>query len=95
MGENGPGTLTTVDNTSYSIAGDVFMVGSLDLKFDGTATVTIPYNATLRPQASEVKIFYYTGSSWEDVTTSPPADGHVVTGSLSSLGPVVGETKSQ
>jgi hypothetical protein len=95
MGENGRGTLTTVDNTPYSIAGDVFMVGPLDSKFDGTATVTIPYNATLAPQASEVKIFHYTGSSWEDVTTSPPADGHVVTGSLSSLGPVVAATKSQ
>jgi hypothetical protein len=95
MGENGQGTLTTVDNTPYSIAGDVFMVGPLDSKFDGTATVTIPYNATLAPQASEVKIFHYTGSSWEDVTTSPPADGHVVTGSLSSLGPVVAATKSQ
>ena len=95
MGENGRGTLTTVDKTPYSIAGDVFMVGPLDSKFDGTATVTIPYNATLAPQASEVKIFHYTGSSWEDVTTSPPADGHVVTGSLSSLGPVVAATKSQ
>ena len=95
MGENGQGTLTTVDNTPYSIAGDVFMVGPLDSKFDGTATVTIPYNATLAPQASEVKIFHYTGSSWEDVTTSPPADGHVVTGSISSLGPVVAAIKSQ
>ena len=38
MGENGRGTLTTVDNTPYSIAGDVFMVGPLDSKFDGTAT---------------------------------------------------------
>ena len=64
------------------------MVGPLDSKFDGTATITIPYNATLAPQASEVKILHSTGSSWEDVTTSPPADGHVVTGSLSSLGPV-------
>ena len=95
MGENGQGTLTTVDNTPYSIAGDVFMVGPLDSKFDGTATITIPYNATLAPQASEVKILHSTGSSWEDVTTSPPADGHVVTGSLSSLGPVVAAIKSQ
>ena len=71
------------------------MVGPLDSKFDGTATVTIPYNATLAPQASEVKIFHYTGSSWEDVTTSPPADGHVVTGSLRSWGPVVAPIKSQ
>ena len=62
-GINGRGTLTTVDKTPYSISGDVFMVGPLDSKFDGTATVTIPYNATLAPQASEVKIFHYTGSS--------------------------------
>ena len=95
MGENGQGTLTTVDNTRYSIAGNVFMVGPLDSKFDGTATITIPYNATLAPQASEVKILHSTGSSWEDVTTSPPADGHVVTGSFSSLGPVVAAIKSQ
>jgi hypothetical protein len=95
MAENGQGTLMTVDNTPYSIAGNVFMVGPLDSKFDGTATITIPYNATLAPQASEVKILHSTGSSWEDVTTSPPADGHVVTGSLSSLGPVVAAIKSQ
>ena len=47
MGENGQGTLMTVDNTPYSIAGNVFMVGPLDSKFDGTATITIPYNATI------------------------------------------------
>ena len=64
------------------------MVGPLDSKFDGTATITIPYNATLAPQASEVKVLHYTGTSWEDATSTPPADGHVVTGSLSSLGPV-------
>jgi hypothetical protein len=95
MGENGTGTLTTVDNTRYSIAGNVFMVGPLDSKFDGTATITIPYNATLATQASEVKVLHYTGTSWEDATSTPPADGHVVTGSLSSLGPVVAATKSQ
>ena len=47
MGGNGQGTLTTVDNTPTKYAGDVFIVGPLDSKFDGTATVTIPYNATL------------------------------------------------
>ena len=32
----------------------------------------------------DVKLLHYTGSTWEDVTTFPPANGHLVTGSLST-----------
>jgi hypothetical protein len=31
----------------------------------------------------------FSGNGWEDVTTNPPTDGHVVTGSLNGLGPSV------
>ena len=75
----------TLDNTSYSLAGTVFVIGPTDSEFKGTAMVTIPYNATLAPQASEVRMLQFSGTAWEDVTSKPPADGKVVTGSLSRL----------
>ena len=45
--------------------------------------------------SQDVNLLHYTGSIWEDVTTFPLANGHLVTGSLSTaLGPVVAAVKS-
>lgn len=44
----------------------------------------------------DVKLLHYTGSTWEDVTTFQPANGHFVTGSLSTtLGLVIAAVKSE
>ncbi len=91
---NEEGILMTLDNTPYRLAGNVFIIGPTDSEFRGTVTVTLPYNASLVPQQSDVRMLHYTGSGWEDVTTSPPADGKVVTGSLSGLGLVAPAVKS-
>ncbi len=91
---NEEGLLMTLDNTPYRLAGTVFIIGPTDSEFRGTVTVTLPYNASLAPQQSDVRMLHYTGSGWEDVTTSPPADGKVVTGSLSGLGLVAPAVKS-
>jgi hypothetical protein len=91
---NEEGILMTLDNTPYRLAGTVFIIGPTDSEFRGTVTVTLPYNASMAPQQSDVRMLHYTGSGWEDVTTSPPADGKVVTGSLSSLGLVAPAVKS-
>src|SRR6476661_3338381 len=93
-----PGKLMALDNTPYIPVGTVFIIAPTDARFNGTITVVIPYNMTLAGQQAgqDVKILHYTGSTWEDVTTFPPANGHLVTGSLSTtLGPVVAAVKSE
>jgi hypothetical protein len=93
-----PGKLMALDNTLYIPVGTVFIIAPTDARFNGTITVVIPYNMTLSGQQAgqDVKLLHYTGSTWEDVTTFPPANGHLVTGSLSTtLGPVVAAVKSE
>jgi len=93
-----PGKLMALDNTLYIPVGTVFIIAPTDARFNGTITVIIPYNMTLAGQQAgqDVKLLHYTGSTWEDVTTFPPANGHLVTGSLSTtLGPVVAAVKSE
>ncbi|MGA7142415.1 MAG: hypothetical protein WBX29_10455 [Nitrososphaeraceae archaeon] len=93
-----PGKLMALDNTLYIPVGTVFIIAPTDARFNGTITVVIPYNMTLAGQQAgqDVKLLHYTGSTWEDVTTFPPANGHLVTGSLSTtLGPVVAAVKSE
>ena len=81
-----PGKLMALDNTLYIPVGTVFIIAPTDARFNGTITVVIPYNMTLAGQQAgqDVKLLHYTGSTWEDVTTFPPANGHLVTGSLST-----------
>jgi hypothetical protein len=93
-----PGKLMALDNTLYIPVGTVFIIAPTDARFNGTITVVIPYNMTFESQQTgqDVKLLHYTGSTWEDVTTFPPANGHLVTGSLSTtLGPVVAAVKSE
>ena len=88
--------LTASDNTPYDVVGPVFNIGPFDAKVNGTVTVTIPYNSTLAPEGGDsVRMLQFVGNAWEDVTTNPPADGYVVTGSLNGLGPVVAAIKSK
>jgi len=92
-----PGKLMALDNTLYIPVSTVFIIAPPDARFNGTITVAIPYNMTLASQqtSQDVKLLHYSGSTWEDVTTFPPANGHIVTGSLSTaLGPVVAAVKS-
>jgi hypothetical protein len=93
-----PGKLMALDNTLYIPVSTVFIIAPTDARFNGTITVVIPYNMTLAGQQAgqDVKLLHYTGSTWEDVTTFPPANDHLVTGSLSTtLGPVVAAVKSE
>lgn len=93
-----PGKLMALRNTPYVPVGTVFIIAPTDARFNGTITVVVPYNMTLASQhtGQDVKLLHYTGSTWEDVTTLPPANGHLVTGSLSTtLGPVVAAVKSE
>jgi hypothetical protein len=88
--------LFTLNNTKYDIVGPVLNISPADLKLNGAVTVTVPYNSTMVPAAGDnVRLLEYTGSAWEDVTTKPPADGKVVTGSLNTLGPLVAAVKAQ
>lgn len=88
-----PGKLMALDNTPYIPVGTVFIIAPTDARFN-----VIPYNMILAGQQAgqDVKLLHYTGSTWEDVTTFPPVNGHLVTGSLSTtLGPVVAAVKSE
>ena len=88
--------LTTLNDTRYSVIGTVFNIGPADIRLNGTLTVSIPYNASLvRDEGSQVRMLHFTGTAWEDVTTLPPANGHSVTGTLISLGPVVAAARSK
>jgi hypothetical protein len=89
----GPAKVTSVDNTPYSLAGSVFVIGPTDTEFNGTITVSVPFKDALVPPGSEVKLLHYTGSGWEDVTTQ--GDPDTATGSLSSLGAVAPALKLQ
>ena len=80
----------TLNKTRYNIVGPILNISPADLKFTGALTLVIPYNSTLAPESGEnIRMLEYTGSIWDDVTIKPPANGHIVTGSLTSLGPVV------
>jgi hypothetical protein len=94
--EGDRGTIATSDNTKYGLVGTVFKIGPSDARFDETITVKIPYDSVLAgdKKAGEIRILQYSGSDWEDVTVLPEADGHSVTGSISSLGPVVAAVKA-
>ncbi len=88
-------TLMSLNGTRYSLVGTIFNIGPNDVRFNETVTVNIPYNSSLiTEESSLVRMFQYTGSTWEDVTTSPPANGHSVSGSISTVGPVVAAVKS-
>lgn len=92
---DGQGTLLTSNNTKFASVGTIFKIGPADARFNDTITVTIPYDAALvGPGDSEVRMLQYTGSAWQDVTTSPPANGRTVTGSITMLGPVVAAIRS-
>jgi hypothetical protein len=87
--------LTTLNKTSYSVVGTVFNIGPTDIRLNGTLTVSIPYHASLVTGAgSQVRMLHFTGTAWEDVTTLPPANGHSVTGTITSPGSVVAAVKS-
>jgi hypothetical protein len=87
--------LRTLNNERYRVVGTVFNIGPSDIKLNDTLIVKIPYNSVLAPQGGDsVRMFHYTGTFWEDVTSLPGADGHLVTGRVSSLGPVVAATRA-
>lgn len=92
---NGAAAVLTLNKTRYNLVGPILSISPVDLKLAGSVTVVIPYNSTIAPDSGEdIRILGYTGSSWVDMTTKPPANGHTVTGSLTSLGPVVAAVKS-
>ena len=67
-------------------------ISSLTLGTNSTIDVTIPYDPDLLPKGfkeSNLKVFHWTGTGWEDVTVSVDTAHNTVTARLSSLSPVV------
>jgi hypothetical protein len=69
-------------------------ISALTLGSGAAINVTIPYDPTLLPAGvseSNVKFFHWNGSTWEDKTMANGVDtnAHTVTGTLTSLSPVV------
>ena len=92
---NEPGIIITSNNTKFKSVGTVFMIVPTDARFNDTITVTVPYDTELAgPGDTEIRMLQYTGSEWQDVTTSPPANGRTVTGNIDVLGPVVAAVRT-
>ena len=93
--QKGAAAVLTLNKTRYNLVGPILSISPVDVKLAGSVTVVIPYNSTIAPNSGEdIRMLGYTGSSWVDMTIKPPANGHTVTGSLTSLGPVVAAVKS-
>lgn len=87
--------LTTLNKTRYSVIGTIFNIGPADIRLNGTITVSIPYHASLvTVEGSQIRMLHFTGTAWEDITTLPPANGHSVTGTLISPGPIVAAARA-
>lgn len=81
-------------SSTASTAGDVYEIdiSAITMGPDGEIIVTVPYDVSLLPSGldeSDVRLFHWTGSEWEDVTISVDTSNDTVTGSLQSLSPVV------
>jgi hypothetical protein len=88
-------SVSTVDKLEYASAGKLFNIAGSGASFTGPVTVTIPYDQILLDEKSSaspqsnVKLLHYTGTAWEDVTTSVNPSTHTVTGQITSLSPVI------
>jgi hypothetical protein len=91
------GVVSTSNNTNFNLVGTIFNIGPSDARFNETVTVSIPYDskAAAGREGNEIRILQHSGRGWEDVTILPEADGQRVTGSISSLGPVVAAINSE
>jgi hypothetical protein len=84
-----------VDGTTYSTARNVFDIDTSSIDFDGLATVTIPYDEGIANSFSipeqNVKFLHYDAvlNSWRDSTSGINESENTVSGTLSSLSPVV------
>lgn len=81
-------------SSSVTTSGTVFEIdiSALTLGSGATVEVTIPYDPSLVPKKlneSNIKVFHWTGTEWEDVTVSVDTVNKTVTARLSSLSPVV------
>lgn len=84
-----------LDDMTYSTAGKVFDIDDSFVNYDGSVIVTIPYDEDIveafsQPE-TDVRFIHYNESSdtWEDMTSGVDVDSNTVTGTLTSLSPVV------
>jgi hypothetical protein len=79
--------------STVTTAGDVFEIDISGLdSVSGTIEITIPYDESLIPSGvaeSSLRLYHWTGTVWEDVTTSVDTVNNTITGQVSSLSPVV------
>jgi hypothetical protein len=83
-----------IENATYSIIGTPLKIGPPSVKFDGTLTISIPYNPSLANESDKVRLLFSDGGNWEDLTSGVNSLKHYVVGDLESLGTVIVATKS-
>jgi hypothetical protein len=84
-----------IGNSTYSMIGTPLQIGSPSVEFEGTLTVSVPYNANLASESDEVRLLFSDGGNWEDLTSGANSKEHIVIGELESLGTVVAAIKSK
>jgi hypothetical protein len=83
------------DGKSFVTVGEVFDIDASAVSFDGSVTVTIPFDEaavqSFETSEANVKFMHYDEglSRWEDMTLSVDEQANTVTGKLNSLSPVV------
>ncbi|MHB0975834.1 MAG: OmpL47-type beta-barrel domain-containing protein [Candidatus Aquicultorales bacterium] len=75
--------------------GTVYNITTTALYGGSTITVGLPYDVSLiQGSESDVKLYHYNGSSWDDITTAVDTDNDIVYGEVTSLSPfAVGESE--
>jgi hypothetical protein len=84
-------SLPSGDGSSYDMAGTILDVGlTAQTQYSGSILVTIPYDEqTATFEEDNVRFLHYNGTGWEDNTVSVDTTANTVTGSVTSLSPVV------
>jgi hypothetical protein len=86
------GNTMNVDGSLARTAGTIYdITTSSGLVYEGSFLLTIPYDEALANSTSEmnVRLMHFDDGGWEDTTVSINTTANTVTGSMSSLSPVV------
>lgn len=83
----------SIGSATGTTAGDVFEIDTSGLtSIGGVIEITVPYDETLLPSGfseGNLRLFHWTGTAWEDITTGIDTVNNIITGQTVSLSPVV------
>jgi hypothetical protein len=92
--ENNKLLTVNIDKTMYTVLGTPLEIRPTSAMFNGRITVSIPYTPSLVHESDQIRLLYFNGGNWEDLTSGVNTQTHHVTGELESLGTVIAAAKS-